>query len=115
MEEELVFYFVEKRKRKIKMGQKENKIVGFMGLLLLLVLTAKYETTLVSGEEEPAQASPQKHKNAYATMMYMTGKRDYEFFVGIRVMLRSLAGLHVDADRVVIASKDVPVSWVQAL
>ncbi|KAK7842683.1 putative glucuronosyltransferase pgsip7 [Quercus suber] len=103
------------------MGQKENKIVGFMGLLLLLVLTAKYETTLVSGEEEPAQASPppppppQKHKNAYATMMYMRGTRDYEFFVAIRVMLRSLAGLHVDADRVVIASKDVPVSWVQAL
>nr|POF05573.1 putative glucuronosyltransferase pgsip7 [Quercus suber] len=97
------------------MGQKENKIVGFMGLLLLLVLTAK----LVSGEEEPAQASPppppQKHKNAYATMMYMRGMRDYEFFVAIRVMLRSLAGLHVDADRVVIASKDVPVSWVQAL
>lgn len=106
-----------KGKRKIKMGQKENKIVGFMRLLLLLVLAVKYETTLVSGEEEPAaQASPpQKHKNAYATMMYMRGTRDYEFFVGIRVMLRSLAGLHVDADRVVIASKDVPVSWVQAL
>ncbi|KAL4602477.1 hypothetical protein ACB092_10G055300 [Castanea dentata] len=99
------------------MGRKENKIVGFMRLLLLLVLAAKYETTLVSGEEEPAQASPppQKHKNAYATMMYMRGRRDYEFFIAIRVMLRSLAGLHVDADRVVIASKDVPVSWVQAL
>lgn len=99
------------------MGQKEKKIVGFMRLLLLLVLAAKYEATLVSGEEEPAQASPppQKHKNAYATMMYMRGRRDYEFFVAIRVMLRSLAGLHVDADRVVIASKDLPVSWVQAL
>ncbi|CAA0842320.1 Putative glucuronosyltransferase PGSIP7 [Striga hermonthica] len=55
------------------------------------------------------------HRNAYATMMYMGTPRDYEFYVATRVMLRSLRELGVDADRVVIASMDVPVHWVQAL
>lgn len=54
-------------------------------------------------------------RNAYATMMYMGTPRDYEFYIATRVMLKSLANLNVDADRVVIASMDVPLHWVQAL
>ncbi|KAK1438753.1 hypothetical protein QVD17_04563 [Tagetes erecta] len=54
-------------------------------------------------------------RNAYATMMYMGTPRDYEFYVAIRVMLRSLSRLRVDADRVVIASVDVPTRWIHAL
>ncbi|KAF2313080.1 hypothetical protein GH714_009139 [Hevea brasiliensis] len=48
-------------------------------------------------------------------MMYMGTPRDYEFYVAIRVMIRSLARLHVDADLVVIAAVDVPLRWVHAL
>lgn len=54
-------------------------------------------------------------KNAYATMMYMGTPRDYEFYVAIRVMLRSLIRLRVNADLVVIASKDVPQQWIRTL
>lgn len=54
-------------------------------------------------------------RNAYATMMYMGTPRDYEFYVAIRVMLRSLSRLRVEADRVVIASVDVPSRWIHAL
>jgi|UniRef100_A0A2N9G7Q7 hypothetical protein len=101
------------------MARKENDIVGVMRLLLLLLLllminlASNYETTSVSGEETLPVV--QHGRNAYATMMYMGTPRDYEFYVAIRVMLRSLANLHADADRVVIASLDVPDSWVQAL
>ncbi|MFS8032381.1 putative glycogenin glucosyltransferase [Helianthus anomalus] len=55
------------------------------------------------------------HKNAYATMMYMGTPRDYEFYIAIRVMLRSLSKLRVDADLVVIASVDVPARWMHTL
>jgi hypothetical protein len=48
-------------------------------------------------------------------MMYMGTPRDYEFYVATRVMMRSLRRLSADADRVVIASLDVPPLWVQAL
>ncbi|GFP80877.1 putative glucuronosyltransferase pgsip8 [Phtheirospermum japonicum] len=48
-------------------------------------------------------------------MMYMGTPRDYEFYIATRVMLKSLGQLKVDADRVVIASMDVPLHWVQAL
>ncbi|CAL0331148.1 unnamed protein product [Lupinus luteus] len=54
-------------------------------------------------------------KNAYATMMYVGTPRDYEFYIAIRVLLKSLARLKVDADLVVIASNDVPNRWVRAL
>ncbi|XP_030502196.2 putative glucuronosyltransferase PGSIP7 [Cannabis sativa] len=56
-----------------------------------------------------------RNKYAYATMMYMGTPRDYEFYVATRVMLRSLAKLHVDADLIVIASLDVPLRWVRAM
>jgi hypothetical protein len=66
--------------------------------------------------EEAAVAvavAPRRH--AYAAMMYMGTPRDYEFYVATRVMMRSLGRLGSDADRVVIASLDVPPRWVQAL
>ncbi|XP_072986867.1 putative glucuronosyltransferase PGSIP8 [Typha latifolia] len=56
-----------------------------------------------------------RRRHAYAAMMYMGTPRDYEFYVATRVMMRSLANLGVDADRVVIASVDVPIRWVQTL
>ena len=58
-------------------------------------------------------AAPRRH--AYAAMMYMGTPRDYEFYVATRVMMRSLGRLSATADRVVIASLDVPPRWVQAL
>jgi hypothetical protein len=48
-------------------------------------------------------------------MMYMGTPRDYEFYVATRVMMRSLSRLSAGADRVVIASLDVPPRWIQAL
>lgn len=54
-------------------------------------------------------------RNAYATMMYVGTPRDYEFYVAIRVLLKSLATLDAQADRVVIASQDVPPRWIRAL
>ncbi|GKC99456.1 hypothetical protein Tco_1169731, partial [Tanacetum coccineum] len=60
--------------------------------------------------------SHRRRRNAYATMMYMGTPRDYEFYVAIRVMLRSLSfKLRVDADLVVIASMDVPAHWIHTL
>jgi len=92
---------------------------------LLLLVLAVYKTTafgevVKAGQIEQQQqlrqeGPPQRHKNAYATMMYMGTPRDYEFYVAIRVMLRSLAKLQVDADLVVIASHDVPHRWVHTM
>jgi hypothetical protein len=48
-------------------------------------------------------------------MMYMGTPRDYEFYVAVRVMMRSLARVGADADRVLIASADVPRDWVRAM
>lgn len=56
-----------------------------------------------------------QHKNAYATMMYVGTPRDYEFYIAIRVLFKSLALLNVQADLVVIASVDVPLRWIRAL
>lgn len=67
---------------------------------------------LAAAEEEGVVAG---RRHAYAAMMYMGTPRDYEFYVATRVMMRSLRGLGADADRVVIASLDVPPRWVQAL
>lgn len=62
-----------------------------------------------------AEMAPPATRNAYATMMYMGTPRDYEFYVAVRVMFRSLRRLNVDADLVVIASRDVPSSWIKIL
>ncbi|GLJ54167.1 hypothetical protein SUGI_1160800 [Cryptomeria japonica] len=54
-------------------------------------------------------------KHAYATMLYMGTPRDYEFYIAVRVMMRSLVNLKVNADLVIIASKDVPLDWGKTL
>ncbi|KAE8796755.1 Glycogenin-1 [Hordeum vulgare] len=56
-----------------------------------------------------------RHRHAYAAMMYMGTPRDYEFYVAVRVMMRSLSRVGADADRVLIASSDVPRDWVRAM
>ena len=83
-------------------------------LLLLLAVTAaaREERGLAARRVE---GPPPRHRHAYAAMMYMGTPRDYEFYVATRVMMRSLRRLSADADRVVIASLDVPPLWVQAL
>ncbi|KAL8552708.1 hypothetical protein ACS0TY_001408 [Phlomoides rotata] len=83
------------------MGRKV--VVSFLGLMWYVLSVG-----LVYGEGR-------MQRNAYATMMYMGTPRDYEFYIAIRVMLKSLANFKVDADLVVIASMDVPPHWVQAL
>ncbi|KAL6952708.1 putative glucuronosyltransferase pgsip8 [Sarracenia purpurea var. burkii] len=86
------------------MGRREEaKKLGFFlsFVVVMLSVTVEEATAFRSG-----------HRNAYATMMYMGTPRDYEFYVATRVMLRSLAGLGVDADLVVIASVDVPLRWI---
>ncbi|GAV88206.1 Glyco_transf_8 domain-containing protein [Cephalotus follicularis] len=82
-------------------------------LWMLLFVMVYFDKTAYG--ERLQQQQQQRHKNAYATMMYMGTPRDYEFYVATRVMIRSLVRLHVDADLVVIASLDVPPRWVQAL
>jgi hypothetical protein len=54
-------------------------------------------------------------RNAYATMLYMRTPSDYEFYVAIRVMIRLLVRLNVEADLVVITYIEVPLRWVYAL
>lgn len=93
------------------MDWRRGKYGGFGGVLkTLVVFLAVCETTALGLER-----STGRHRNAYATMMYMGTPRDYEFYVATRVLIRSLSELHVDADLVVIASLDVPLRWVQAL
>ena len=41
-------------------------------------------------------------------MMYIGTSRDYEFYIAIRVLLKSLATVDAEADLVVIAFVDVP-------
>ncbi|XP_074304004.1 putative glucuronosyltransferase PGSIP8 [Silene latifolia] len=80
-----------------------RRTTSLVALLVVLV------GLIAAGEAE------QKYKNAYATMMYMGTPRDYEFYVATRVMMRSLLKLDVQADRVVIASLDVPLRWVRTM
>eukprot|EP00249_Psilotum_nudum_P019938 c27485_g4_i1 orf=571-1527(+) len=67
---------------------------------------------------DAASSSPNftsTYRNAYVTMMYMGTSRDREFYIAARVMMQSLLRLNVNADLVVIASKDVPHKWAQTL
>ena len=82
---------------------------------VLLVVLAAVMVEESSAEYTKMKTKTMKHRNAYATMMYMGTPRDYEFYVATRVLIRSLAKLNVEADLVVIASRDVPVRWERAL
>ncbi|CAL0314306.1 unnamed protein product [Lupinus luteus] len=85
----------------------EGHSASYMRWLLVLLL--------VSLCIEATSFSKVKHKNAYATMMYVGTPRDYEFYIAVRVLIRSLSALNVEADLVVIASIDVPHRWIRAL
>ncbi|KAL2901725.1 putative glucuronosyltransferase PGSIP8 [Bienertia sinuspersici] len=84
-------------------------------MVLVLALSMLLMTTAMTVERRKGGGEEPKHKNAYATMMYMGTPRDYEFYVATRVMMRSLLQLDVQADRVVIASVDVPLHWVRSM
>ncbi|CAL0312318.1 unnamed protein product [Lupinus luteus] len=91
------------------MAQLGYNDASFLRLLMMLLL---FGIWFLSNNNNIASVEA---KNAYATMMYVGTSRDYEFYIAIRVMLKSLARLKVDADLVVIASIDVPNRWVRAL
>ncbi|EXC28307.1 hypothetical protein L484_011811 [Morus notabilis] len=86
---------------------------AYYDIYMSLVVVVFVVAAAVLGTTSSARA--ERQSNAYATMMYMGTPRDYEFYVATRVMLRSLASLHADADLVVIASLDVPLRWIHAL
>ncbi|KAL9669290.1 hypothetical protein QQ045_006834 [Rhodiola kirilowii] len=101
-----------------------NRVVSATLLVLVALLCFTDQTASFDSAERRvvkrvsgggSSSAPPRHRNAYATMMYMGTPRDYEFYVAIRVMIRSLVKLGVDADLVVIASLDVPRGWVRAL
>lgn len=90
-----------------KRQRQHNNAAGFiMKRWLLVLLLFCFSNQVVDAEQ---------HKNAYATMMYVGTPRDYEFYIAIRVLFKSLALLNVEADLVVIASLDVPLRWIRAL
>nr|CAB3500185.1 unnamed protein product [Digitaria exilis] len=84
-------------------------------MLLLLAVTAATAAGERRGLAARVEAPPARHRHAYAAMMYMGTPRDYEFYVAVRVMMRSLTRVRADADRVLIASSDVPRDWVRAM
>ncbi|KAL6007835.1 hypothetical protein ACLOJK_033338 [Asimina triloba] len=84
--------------------------VGFWKTVLSTVAFILLTVGSTSAAEEKV-----RFRNAYAAMMYMGTPRDYEFYVALRVMLKSLAKLKVEADLVVIASVDVPPRWIDTL
>ncbi|RDY08129.1 putative glucuronosyltransferase PGSIP7 [Mucuna pruriens] len=91
-----------------KKKRASNNAVSFMRSLAVVFLLG---LCCVSGAKLKVKAK----RNAYATMMYVGTPRDYEFYVAIRVLLKSLATLDAQADLVVIASLDVPPRWIRAL
>ncbi|KAJ4800221.1 Nucleotide-diphospho-sugar transferases superfamily protein [Rhynchospora pubera] len=86
------------------LSRSAKRVLWFVFLCLTVVCG------VVATEEEDG-----RRKHAYVAMMYMGTPRDYEFYVATRVMMRSLARLGVDADRVVLASVDVPARWVHTM
>jgi hypothetical protein len=88
-----------------------QRLAAVLLLMLLAVTPAAGERRGLARVEGP----PARHRHAYAAMMYMGTPRDYEFYVAVRVMMRSLTRVRADADRVLIASADVPRDWVRAM
>jgi len=93
----------------------ERRLAAVLLLLLLVAVTAAAAAGERRGLSARVEGPAARHRHAYAAMMYMGTPRDYEFYVATRVMMRSLGRLSATADRVVIASLDVPPRWVQAL
>ncbi|XP_021768479.1 putative glucuronosyltransferase PGSIP8 [Chenopodium quinoa] len=90
-----------------------------IGVVMIISILLRASAAVAEGRRnnkgDGEDNSNNKYKNAYATMMYMGTPRDYEFYVATRVMMRSLLQHQVQADRVVIASVDVPLHWVRAM
>lgn len=99
------------------MGWREKSVFGIFWKVLLVVSAVLNRTGALGSDVDHRSSGSQRHRHrhAYAGMMYMGTPRDYEFYVALRVMMRSLSQLKVEADRVVIASADVPLLWVRAL
>ncbi|XP_021747015.1 putative glucuronosyltransferase PGSIP8 [Chenopodium quinoa] len=97
------------------MWRRTAEIVVVMIISILLRASAATEGRRNNKGDGEDKSNNNKNKNAYATMMYMGTPRDYEFYVATRVMMRSLLQHQVQADRVVIASVDVPLRWVRAM
>lgn len=57
----------------------------------------------------------EKHQHAYAPIMYMGTMRDNEFYVAMRVMIKSFVGMEMNANLVINASLDFTRRWDQAL
>lgn len=95
-----------------------RRLAAAAALLCLLVASsasaAEHKALLQAAKGDELQGR-RHHRHAYAAMMYMGTPRDYEFYVAVRVMMRSLARVGADADRVLIASDDVPRDWVRAM
>lgn len=92
-----------------------EKTTAFHDRQLFQPLETENANAMTAVMERGLQTRRPEHRNAYATMMYMGTPRDYEFYVATRVLIRSLKGFHVDADIVVVASLDVPQSWIHSL
>ncbi|KAJ4784610.1 Nucleotide-diphospho-sugar transferases superfamily protein [Rhynchospora pubera] len=88
---------------------------GTIKCLVLVLAISLLATDVLGRQEVEEKRHDTKHRHAYAAMMYMGTPRDYEFYVALRVMMRSLVKFQIQADRVVIASSDVPAQWVQAM
>lgn len=97
--------------------EEESYNMGNWGMRLwkLLLAAAVVVSSTAAGETTTTTTTRARHKNAYVAMMYMGTPRDYEFYVGARVMLRSLANLRVNADLVLLASLYVPAPWVDTM
>ncbi|KAM3403286.1 hypothetical protein ACQJBY_006803 [Aegilops geniculata] len=86
-----------------------------VAILLLVIASAAEERGQKGVAVRQGEGRGSHHRHAYAAMMYMGTPRDYEFYVAVRVMMRSLSRVGADADRVLIASSDVPLDWVRAM
>lgn len=84
-----------------------------MALMVMYLAVAVGAPTPSSLARHEASHTIKKH--AYVTMLYMGTPRDHEFYIAARVMMQTLLHLNVDADLVVIASRDVPHLWIQTL
>ncbi|GLJ54153.1 hypothetical protein SUGI_1160330 [Cryptomeria japonica] len=97
----------------VMMGSVLAKKSTFLWSVYVLFFCVYRNVNAIEGGAFAVAESSSKH--AYATMMYMGTPRDYEFYIAIRVMIRSLVKLKTNADLVVIASKDVPLDWGKTL
>lgn len=110
-----------------EVDREQSRCLSIMGpRLFLIALVAVIAMCIGGAAGAPTTFSPSslaRHhdshqstkKHAYVTMLYMGTPRDHEFYIAARVMMQTLLHFNVDADLVVIASRDMPRLWVQTL